>query len=495
MTEEEAKQLIQAHAELKEAYTHLKEESEQKDRRIEELEGLLMRAVLRIEELERRLAKDSHNSSKPPSSDGLSHKLKPRPTSGKPKGGQHGHPGHTLQQVAVPDQVITYRPSHCAACHRELQEVAGRINERRQIHELPETRVQVIEHRVEAIGCPACGHLTVAKFPAGVDAPVQYGSRLRAVAVYLSQFQLLPMERIGELCADLWGCSLSEGTLASWIAEAARTLEPTMLALKRWLMASRVNHVDETGIRIKGLLHWVHVTATKWLTAYFWHDKRGQEATDAIGVLPHYQGRAMHDRWHSYDHYPCQHSVCGAHLLRDCLFVAEHEKQPWAQAMYELLLRMKETADAFRAQGARAVPKAQRDALVLQYFEVLQQGFAAHAALAPPQRDPACKKPGRRKQDASKNLLDALLKRAEQVLAFLDDLSVPFTNNQAERDLRMIKVQQKISGTFRSEQGATAFCVIRSYLSTMRKQGRSMLAALTVVFEGSPFPLAWEPGT
>ncbi len=308
--------------------------------------------------------------------------------------------------------------------------VTSRCATRGQIHELPETRVQVIEHRVEAIGCPACGHLTVAKFPAGVDAPVQYGSRLRAVAVYLSQFQLLPMERIGELCADLWGCSLSEGTLASWIAEAARTLEPPMLALKRWLMASRVNHVDETGIRIKGLLHWVHVTATKWLTAYFWHDKRGQEATDAIGVLPHYQGRAMHDRWHSYDHYPCQHSVCGAHLLRDCLFVAEHEKQPWAQAMYELLLRMKETADAFRAQGARAVPKAQRDALVLQYFEVLQQGFAAHAALAPPQRDPECKKPGRRrKQDASKNLLDALLKRAEQVLAFLDDLSVPFTND------------------------------------------------------------------
>jgi transposase len=180
-----------------------------------------------------------------------------------------------------------------------------------------------------------------------------------------------------------------------------------------------------------------------------------------------------------------------AHLLRDCLFVAEQEKQLWAQAMHDLLLRMKETAYWFRAQGGQVVPKAERDALVLQYFEVLQQGFAEHFALAPPGRSPTPKKSGRTRESASKNLLDALLKRAEQVLAFLDDLSIPFTNNQAERDLRMIKVQQKISGTFRSEHGATAFCTIRSYLSTMRKQGRSMLAALTAVFEGSPFPIAW----
>ncbi|HEX4203866.1 MAG TPA: IS66 family transposase [Ktedonobacteraceae bacterium] len=488
MTEEEARQLRQEIGELK-------EEVAQKDRRIEELEGLLIGALLRIEELERRLAKDSHNSSKPPSSDGFSRKLKPRPKSEKSKGGQPGHPGHTLQPVAVPDQVITHRPSHCEACHRELQEIAGRTTERRQIHELPAVRMQVTEHRVETIGCPTCGHLTVARFPKGVDAPVQYGSRLRAVAVYLSQFQLLPMERICELSADLWGCTLSEGTLARWLAEAARILEPTMQVLKWRLLASRLNHVDETGVRIKGLLHWMHVSATKWLTVYSWHRKRGQEAMDVIGVLPQYQGRAMHDRWHSYDRYLCIHSVCGAHLLRDCLFVAEHEKQLWAQAMFEHFLQMKEAADFWRAHGVKAVPKAQRDGLVLRYFELLQQGFSTHLALAPPGSGMLPKKVGRPKQGAAKNLLDALLTRAEQVLAFLDDLSVPFTNNLAERDLRMIKVQQKISGTFRSEQGATAFCIIRSYLSTMRKQGRSMLAALAAVFDGSPFSVAWEPGT
>jgi len=488
MTEEEIRQLRKEHVELK-------EEVARKERRIEELEGLLMSALLRIEELERRLAKDSHNSSKPPSSDGLKRKGKQRQTSSKPKGGQAGHPGHALQFVEIPDQVITHRPSHCEVCHCDLPQHTGQVKERRQIHELPVLRLMVTEHQVEIISCPTCNHLTAASFPVGVNAPAQYGPQMQALAVYLSQYQLLPMERISEIFEDLLASRISEGTLANWIQDAAHTLEPTMLLLKELLLAQKVDHVDETGGRIKGLLHWFHVNATRWLTLYGWHRKRGHEAMDAIGVLPRYGGRTIHDRLSSYDRYPCAHSVCGAHLLRDCLLVAEQDQQLWAQAMYELLVRMCETAERWRFKGAQALPKAERDGLVLQYFEILQQGFAAHRMLAPPQTTPAPKKPGRRKQDDAKNLLDAFLKRAEQVLAFLDDLSVPFTNNQAERDLRMIKVQQKISGTFRSEQGATAFCVIRSYLSTMRKQGRSMLASMTAVFEGSPFPIAWEPGT
>jgi transposase-like protein len=309
------------------------------------------------------------------------------------------------------------------------------------------------------------------------------------------------MERIQELCGDLLGCHLSEGSLANWIQQAARTLEPTMLRLKALLKWSHLNHVDETGARIKGLLHWFHVLGNRWLTLYAWHRKRGQEAINHMGIVPDYRGRLIHDRWVSYGGYSCEHSLCGAHLLRDCLGVAERNKQTWAQDMYALLLRMQEVAEQWRASGAKAVPQAQRDALVLEYFELLRQGYVADRAslpksTAPPSQTSSLpKKQGRHKQSEAKNLLDALLKRAEQVLAFLDDLSVPFTNNLAERDLRMIKVQQKISGTFRSEKGATAFCAIRSYLSTMRKQGRSMLAAMTAVFEGSPFPLAWEPGS
>lgn len=486
MTEEEARQ-------LREEQAALKAEVAQKDRRIEELESLLMAALLRIEELERRLGKDSHNSSKPPSSDGFQRKVREkRRKSEKKSGGQKGHPGHTLTQVAMPDRVIIHRPASCETCQQDLQEVAGKIKERRQVHDLPELRLEVEEHQVEEVCCPTCQARSRGTFPTTVTASAQYGPRVQALAVYLSQFQLLPMERVCETLSDLCDCQLSEGTLLNWIAHAAHVLEPTRQRIKTLLLQSALQHADETGMRIKGILHWVHVNATNWLTLYSWHRKRGQEAMEAIGIWPHFQGRAMHDRWASYDHYDCAHSLCGAHLLRDCLFVAEQEKQPWGQQMFDLLLLMVQTTDQWRATGARTLPRDVRDALLVQYFDLLVAGFAGHLAPTPPV--PLLKKQGRPKQDASKNLLDALLKRAEDVLAFLNDLSLPFTNNLAERDLRMIKVQQKISGTFRSADGATAFCLIRSYLSTMRKQGRSMMAALAAVFHGSPLPIAWGPG-
>jgi len=487
MTEEEAR-------ELKAAYASLKDQAEQKDRRIEELEAFLMRALLRVEELERRLGKDSHNSSKPPSSDGLGRKLgKPRKNSGKPSGGQRHHPGQTLMQVVTPDTVVTHRPTHCQACHFDLQQEAGRVKERRQVHDLPELHLRVQEHRLEEICCPACQHLTAASFPAGVDAPAQYGPRVQALAVYLSQFQLVPLERTCEALADLCQCHLSQGTLVTWIAKAAKTLSPTVQRIKTLLIASPLQHADETGIRVKGLLHWMHVNGTRWLTFYSWHRKRGREALGQIGIWPNFQGRAMHDRWASYDQYGCAHSWCGAHLLRDCLFVAEQEKQPWGQVMFDLLLEMVNATNRWRSQGAKQMPKEEQEHWIAQYFSVLASGFAAHTAQAPPEQSPRPKRQGRKKQEASKNLLDALLKQADRVLGFLEDLTVPFTNNLAERDLRMVKVQQKISGTFRSEDGATAFCIIRSYLSTMRKQGRSMLGAMAAVFAGSPFSVAWGP--
>ncbi len=486
MTEEEARKLREENAALK-------TELAQKDDRIAELESLLMAALLRIEELERRLGKDSHNSSKPPSSDGLRRKVREkRKKSGKRSGGQQGHPGHTLSQVAEPDRVMMHRPETCENCHQDLQHIQGEVKERRQVHDVPELRLEVEEHQVVEICCPQCQVRSRSTFPPTVRAATQYGPRVQALAVYLSQFQLLPLERVCETLSDLCHCGLSEGTLLNWIERAAHTLEPTQQRIKTLLLQSELLHADETGVRIKGILHWVHVAATDWLTFYGWHRKRGQEAMDALGIWPHFQGRAMHDRWASYDQYDCAHSLCGAHLLRDCLFVAEQEKQPWGQQMFEVLLLMLQTTHQWRAKGANRLPTTLRDELFTQYFDALSVGFAAYTAQSPPVS--LSKKAGRPKQSASKNLLDALLERAEDVLAFLDDLTLPFTNNLAERDLRMIKVQQKISGTFRSTDGATDFCLIRSYLSTMRKQGRSMLAALAAVFQGSPLPIAWGPG-
>lgn len=224
-------------------------------------------------------------------------------------------------------------------------------------------------------------------------------------------------------------------------------------------------HADETGMRVAGQLRWLHVNSTGWLTHLAWHAKRGRQALEAIGIWPRFHGRAMRDRWASYDHYRCAQSICGAHLVRDCVYVYEQEQQPWADDTADLLVSMARAADQWRQRGAKAVPAEERDAWVAQYFDLLASGFAAQPQLS---AEEIPKRGGRRKQTPAKNLLDDLLRRAEQVLAFLDDLSIPFTNNQAERDLRMVKVQQKIAGTFRTEEGATAFCRIRSYLSTMR---------------------------
>jgi transposase len=448
--------------------------------------------VTRLREVEKRLAKDSRNSSKPPSSDGPGRRPRSqRKASGKKTGGQPGHPGRTLMQVASPDEVVRHRPAECVHCQQALVGVVGKVKERRQVHDLPEVRLVVREHQVEEVRCPICQCLSEGTFPAGVKAPAQYGPNVRALAVYLHQYQLVPLGRTCEVLADLCDCQVSEGALTVWVQQAAETLEETVAQIADWLSASRLQHGDETGVRIGGKLHWIHVNSTRWLTHLAWHAKRGKQALEVIGIWPRFHGRAMHDRWTSYDQYACAHSVCAAHLLRDCTAVLEQEQQSWAGEMHDLLLSMAAAADEWRQRGATAVPTDERDEWVAQYFDLLGSGFAAQPS---PEAEQVPKRRGRQKQSAAKNLLDDLLRRANQVLAFLDDLSIPFTNNQAERDLRMIKVQQKIAGTFRSATGATAFCRIRSYLSTMRKQGHRMLAALAAVFAGRPLPVAWEPG-
>src|SRR6266571_3315840 len=397
---------------------------------------LLQEALGRIHELEGRLKKDSHNSSKPPSSDGLRRKTHSlRKPSGKKSGGQEGHSGQTLRFAERADQVSTHRPEHCEQCGTCLQEVAGRV-------------------------------------------------------VDLNQYELVPMERTCQIMRQLLGCSISEGTLTTWVQLASRGLQETCHKIKQWLIASPLMHEDETGGHIGKKLHWFHVNSTAFLTHLQWHQRRGKVAMDEIGILPLYQGRLMRDRLSSYDHYDCEQSICGAHLLRDLTRVFEQFKQKWARAMYRVLVAMNRVAWYWRNLGASCVPKEIRDRWVARYFRVLT---IAYAAQPPPEPRPAGKR-GPQAQTEPKNLLDALLHRAHQVLAFLDDLSIPFTNNQAERDLRMVKVQQKISGTFRSEDGATAFCRIRSYLSTLHKQGRPLLEALVALFLGHPFPIALSLG-
>ncbi|MBF6592309.1 MAG: IS66 family transposase [Ktedonobacterales bacterium] len=459
---------------------------------IARLEATVACQAERITALEGRLAKDSHNSSKPPASDGLAHRPHPRRvTSGRRSGGQPGHPGQTLTLVEMPDVVVTHAPSCRIQCQHELAGVPGRVVERRQVHDVPPLRLEVTEHQAVAVRCPVCQVVTCGTFPPEVTVPAQYGARLRAVAVYLNQYQLVPEERTHEALADLFGCTVSDGSIATWVDQIAGRLAPTVARIADFVAAGPHQHADETGVRIAGRLHWLHVNSTRWLTHLAWHPKRGKEALEAIGIWPRFHGRATHDRWARYDAYhACHHSWCGAHLVRDLTVLAEEQHQGWAEAVRDLLLAMHAAAQQWRAHGAAWMPVQERAEWIAAYHELVAQGYATHPPPSPPATGSSQR--GRRKQSPAKHLLDALLGQADRVLAFLADLRVPFTNNQAERDLRMVKVQQKISGTFRSEAGATAHCRIRSYLGTMRKQGQGMLDALTAAFLGRPFPIAQE---
>jgi transposase len=450
----------------------------------------------RVRDLEARLAKDSHNSSKPPSSDGLKRQL-PRTRSlrrktGKKPGGQLGHPGETLHLVAEPDVLVEHRPARCSACHSPLDQVDSEAaaivaRERRQVQDLPPIRLQITEHQALSVRCPACQQVTAGAFPAEAPSRAQYGPRLRALAVYLVAQQFVPYARTRELLRDLTDAQLSAASLVTWVQQSAAAIKPVEEALKAALQRAPVLHSDETGVRRNGQLAWAHVASTPQLTHYAIHAKRGSEATTAMGILPGYQGVSVHDGWKPYQaHTTCRHALCNVHHLRELTFVEEQYQQPWAKDLKELLLAMRTATAQARAQGQARLPAHERTALLARYQQILACG---HAANPPPPRRPHHR--GRLKQSPARNLLERLWLGQEQVLAFLDDLRIPFDNNQAERDLRLLKIQQKVSGCFRSEAGAEAFARLRSLLSTWRKQGVALLGALHTLFTGSPLYPAW----
>jgi transposase len=440
----------------------------------------------RVQELAARLAKDSHNSSKPPSSDGLARKTKSlRRRSGKKPGGQLGHRGETLRLVATPDAVVEHRPSVCARCQAPLDELgdaAVERRERRQVCELRTLRLVVQEHRALHLRCPRCQTMTAGTFPAEAPSRAQYGPRLRALAVYLVEQQFVPYARVRELFADPFGAPLSLGALVSWVQQSAVALAPVQAQLTAALQRAPIVHVDETGVRRGGRLAWAHVASTSRLTHYAVHAQRGAEATDAVGILPHFTGVCVHDGWKPYRHYTrCRHALCNIHHLRELTFLEEQYQRTWATEMKALLREMKAAVEQARRAGARLLPTAARAAFVTRYRALLAM---EHAANPPPERRP--RQRGRVRQTPMRNLLERQWLGQDEVLAFLDDFTIPFDNNQAERDLRMLKVQQKVSGCFRSGRGADAFACLRSYLSTLRKQGVALLGALETVVVGQP---------
>jgi transposase len=461
---------------------------------VSELEAANAGLQARVTELERRLGRDSSNSSKPPSSDGLGKPARAQrrdagQAQGRRPGKQPGAAGAHLAQVAEPDEVRWHTPGRCGGCGADLADAPVVGVEARQVFDLPPLRLLATEHRAERRRC-ACGTTTAAAFPDHVRAVACYGPGVRALVCYLCVHQHLPVDRAAQLLADVLGAPLATGTLAAVLAEGAAGLDGFLATVRDQLAAAPVAHFDETGARVAGRLHWVHSASTSLLTLLSVHAKRGKVAMDQAGVLPRFAGVAVHDGWAPYWRYEdVRHALCGAHLLRELELITEEPGQGWAAGMAELLVDVKLACDRARAAGFQRVDDDARARLHTRYERLLADGQAAN-----PSPPVSGRRPGRPRRSPAARLLARLDTHRVEVLGSLDDCRVPFDNNQAERDLRMVKLQQKISGCWRTPAGAEAFLALRSYLATARKQGRNPLAVLGQLFEGRPWLPAPAPG-
>ena len=446
--------------------------SEQKDE-------LILQLWDRLDKLEALLLKNSSNSSKPPSSDGFERKPKSRRVAGRASpGGQKGHPGSTLKRCAVADEVqLQPPPPQCLACGSKLDlRLATVESHGRQVIDLPPVRVKVVEHRLQSVRC-RCGKLHMGRYPEAVTQAVQYGPAIKAILVYLTQYQHVPMKRCTRAMQDLFGVQLSPASVHAAIRQAHAAVMPIVQALGESMLQAPVVHFDETGMRVGKTLHWMHSASTDSAVVYQVHARRGREALQALNLLPRFKGVAVHDGWPSYYHFKVRHALCNAHHLRELEFVVDSTGQPWARRMMGLLVKMNRAVDA--SPGA-VVSKRDAAAYRRRYRRLLRQGYESN-----PERltDPNRKdKRGGIKQSLARNLLKRLDEHASDVLRFMTDATVPFTNNLAERDLRMPKLKQKVSGCYRTIAGAQAYCDIRSYLGTLQKQSRDLMQALTSLF-------------
>ena len=458
-------------------------------KQIEELAHQLAKQGEALQALQARLAKNSRNSSKPPSSDSYS-KVKRteslRKSGNKPNGGQPGHEGHTLNASGHPDQIKLHKVATCEHCQASLVGIEASGYEERQVFDIPAIRIEVTAHRAEVTICPVCGGKSKGECPSGVTQAVQYGATIKTWATYFTNQHHIAVERTAQIFDDLVPHPVSDATVLQASEECALCIAPSVEAVKEQLRVCEVLHVDESGLRVEGKLHGLHVASTDTLTHDEVHAKRGQEAMDDAGILGAFSGTAVHDHWTPYFCYDgCGHALCNAHHLRELQFIAKQYQQPWADDMAELLLEIKAAVEETRPQAAR-LPSEWLEAFERRYDEIVQEGFDANP-LAPPAADGEAPKRGRRKQTPPRNLLIRLRDFKGQVLAFMYDFRVPFDNNQGERDIRMVKVKQKVSGGFRTLEGAKRFGRIRGYISTARKHAKNVFEAIRDAFDGNPF--------
>jgi transposase len=436
-------------------------------------------------DFKRRLGLHSQNSSKPPSTD-LAKKKKnnSREAGNRQSGGQKGHKGHTRDQVENPDEIIPCIPEACNCGHKFTGTEELLNSERRQIIDIPRPQLMVLEYQAQTYLCPGCSQQHKGPFPAEVKVPVQYGNNLQAYVVYLMNYQLLPYKRTADLLKNLHNLPISEGTLRNIQARFANHVEAPVEMIKQSLIDSKVVHFDESGLYALGQRHWLHVASNEAFTFYFHHKSRGFEALEQAGILHDFKGTACHDLWKTYYRYDgCDHSLCNAHHLRDLQGIIDSSDSTWAKEMKSFLKKTKIIIDNAKIKNTAELPQDVLLELKVEYQEIIDKGQAETPS--PPER-----KPGQRGQLAKgkvRNLLERFDIRRGEIIDYIEDFNRPFDNNQAERDIRMVKVKQKISGTFRSAEMAQNFCTIRSYISTAIKQRVNVFDAISEAFAGKFF--------
>jgi transposase len=457
-------------------YLGLLERLECQNKQIEELTRMNLLLTKRIEELEGRLNQNSNNSSKPPSSDGFKKPVKNnREKSDRKPGAQPGHKGSGLSLFTDVERVVTCKVEGKCSCGKDLSRQPVIKEEKRQVIDLLEKLFEVTEYNVEVKKC-TCGQ--VHKAEVGYNQRVQYGERLKALLVYLNVHQQIPFDRLQEFTKDIIGLTISDGLIQGSAQQCSENIEKPIEQIKEALLNSDVAHADETGVRCEKKTSWLHSLSTLFFTLYFFHLKRGNEAMDAMGILPYYQGVLVHDRWASYNKYDCTHSLCNAHLLRELKYMHEEMNRKWAEEIKILLQRANDRKIAGN---------------ITAHFQTRIRNQIGNIVYKALRREPKEKHhPGKRGRKAKSKailLLEVFRDRIDQVLLFLYMETVPFDNNQAERDIRMIKLKQKISGCFRSKNGIETYCKIRSYISTVKKQNKNVWQAIAAAIQGNPADL------
>jgi len=443
-----------------------------------------------IQELQAKLSTNSKNSSKPPSSDGYGKQNRTeslRPKGNKPKGGQPGHKGETLKPVDDPDEVEAHDKESCTNCQASLKDVTASAIEERQVFDIPAMKIVVTAHQVSLKTCPHCQTENKGEFPENVNNPVQYGEGVKTVASYFCNEHFIPVARTRQIFKDLYGQAPSEAIILKASEQLQQHIEPATAMIKQQLHQAPVLHSDETGLRVEGKLHWLHSASTDKLTDYTVHEKRGKEGMDAAGILEGYQGKLVHDHWKTYFAYDeCEHIACNAHHLRELLYIEKQFQQPWAGEMATLLVEIKNTIDETKPEKDQ-LSKEQLLLFEKRYDALITTGLEKNPFVTAEIIEGKKKKRGKAKQTPAYNLLVRLRDFKSGTLAFMYDFSIPFDNNLAERDIRMVKVKQKVSGGFRTQEGAKQFASIRGYISTARKNSVSIFVAIKDAFSGKPF--------